>query len=81
MKDKVKTGDLICYDSVGTLAALTKVVTNSMYSRMGLIFEAPSKYSRSNEFYVLEVTRNRDKFQVRLNLHCLGSPLRAFIVI
>lgn len=64
MKDKVKTGDLICYDTVGTLPALTKVVTNSNYSRMGLIFEAPSKYSRQNEFFVFEITRNRDKFQV-----------------
>ena len=80
MKEKVKTGDIICYDGIGTLPAITKIVANSTYSRLGishfslsplsilsstigLIFEAPSKYSRQNELYILEVTRNRDRFQ------------------
>lgn len=55
IRDQVKSGDLICYDAPGLLPSMTKIVTNSPYSRIGLVFEAPTKYSRHNDLFVFEV--------------------------
>jgi predicted Ser/Thr protein kinase len=57
-----KTGDLITYNAVGILSSITKLVTNAPFSQVGLILNLPNKYTKKEELYVLEVTRNIDKF-------------------
>eukprot|EP00007_Cunea_sp_BSH-02190019_P001506 CAMPEP_0174248860 /NCGR_PEP_ID=MMETSP0417-20130205/43290_1 /TAXON_ID=242541 /ORGANISM="Mayorella sp, Strain BSH-02190019" /LENGTH=600 /DNA_ID=CAMNT_0015328727 /DNA_START=92 /DNA_END=1894 /DNA_ORIENTATION=+ len=60
---KFDTGDLIVYDERGLLPALTKLTSNSDYSRVGIVLKLANKWTQEQELYVAEVTRNIDKFQ------------------
>ena len=55
-----KTGDVIAYGGVGMLPSLTKLVSNSEYSTLGLILCLPNLYTQRLEYFVVEVTPNND---------------------
>jgi len=58
--DSFKTGDLIAYSGNGVVAAATKLITNSPFSHLGMIFRLPNKWTRKDELYVVEFTNNID---------------------
>eukprot|EP00009_Paramoeba_aestuarina_P005838 CAMPEP_0201517446 /NCGR_PEP_ID=MMETSP0161_2-20130828/8547_1 /ASSEMBLY_ACC=CAM_ASM_000251 /TAXON_ID=180227 /ORGANISM="Neoparamoeba aestuarina, Strain SoJaBio B1-5/56/2" /LENGTH=544 /DNA_ID=CAMNT_0047914943 /DNA_START=116 /DNA_END=1747 /DNA_ORIENTATION=+ len=60
--NQFETGDLITFSDIGVLGALTKVCSNSVYSRVGMVVKLPNKWTGRIEPYLLEVTRNIDNF-------------------
>jgi len=62
-KRQIKTGDLVVFNEVGVLPTLTKLMSNSNYSRVGLAVRLPNKWTTKDRLYILEITRNRSAFQ------------------
>lgn len=58
--DSFKTGDLLLYGGLGLNASLTRLVTSSPFSGVGLVLRLPNKYTRQDELYVAEFGRNID---------------------
>jgi hypothetical protein len=52
--------DLIAYSGIGALHSMTKLITNSPYSHVGMIFRLPNKWTRRDDLFVLEVARNNE---------------------
>jgi hypothetical protein len=61
--NRFDTGDLIVYNERGLMPSLTKLTSNSDYSRVGIVLKLANKWTQEQELYVAEVTRNIDKFQ------------------
>ena len=53
-----KTGDVIAYSGTGMLASLTKLLSNSDFSQLGIVLVLPNLYTHKPELYVAEVTPN-----------------------
>jgi hypothetical protein len=62
-KKQMKTGDLILYNETGLLPTMMKLASNSSISRVGMVLILPNKYTEKKKRYILEITRNTDKFQ------------------
>jgi len=56
-----KTGDLLLFDGIGLLPAITKLERNSPFSSVGMVVVLSSKWTGKDEVYVLEASRNIDK--------------------
>jgi len=61
-KFKLKTGDLILYSEIGLLATMCKLSRNSIHSRAGIVMKMPNKYTKNEELFVFEVTRNSEGY-------------------
>jgi Protein kinase domain/C2 domain len=57
-----KAGDLVVLSGIGMLDTLTQITTGFPFSRVGMVIEAPNKWTRMPELYLLECTRNVDGF-------------------
>jgi hypothetical protein len=62
LRKSVKTGDLVVYQETGFLGLTMSLVTNSPYSRVGMILRLPDKYTGRERPYVVELTSNPSKF-------------------
>jgi len=62
IKNNLKSGDVILYSEVGVLSTITRLLGNSDFSRVGIVLKLPNKYTEKMKLYVLEITRNCDKF-------------------
>ncbi|KAL6064799.1 rhodopsin [Balamuthia mandrillaris] len=60
--DRFKTGDLIAYSGIGFLHSINKLSSNSNYSHVGVVFRLPNKWTKREDLYILEISRNTDKF-------------------
>jgi len=61
-KKKLKSGDVLLYSEVGVLSTVTKLLGNCEFSRAGMIIKIPNRYTEKIKFFVIELTRNFDKF-------------------
>jgi hypothetical protein len=52
----------LLYEGVGVLASITRLTSASPYSKVGVIFKIPNKWTSRDDLYVLELTRNVDNF-------------------
>lgn len=57
-----KPGDVIVYSGNGMIDTLTQLSSGFPFSRIGVVIEAPNKWTRLPELYLLELTRNVDNF-------------------
>jgi hypothetical protein len=55
-----KTGDVLAFSGVGMLPTLTKLLSNSEVSSLGIVLFLPNLYTQRLEPYVAEVTPNSD---------------------
>ncbi len=55
-----KTGDVLVFSGVGMLPTLTKLLSNSEYSALGVVVILPNLYTQRSELYIAEVTPNHD---------------------
>jgi len=62
IENEFKNGDLILYTGIGVPSALSQLATNSPFTCVGLVLKLPNKWTQKEEFYILEVTRNTDRF-------------------
>lgn len=58
----IKTGDLIVYDGIGAIPALVKLNRNIPFSHLGLVIKLVNRWTRKDELFVLEFSRNVDQF-------------------
>jgi len=61
-KDMFRTGDLILFSGFGVIDSAVKLFENSNFSRIGMIVKLTNPYTERVECYLLEVTRNTDRF-------------------
>ncbi len=55
-----KTGDVLAFSGVGMLPTLTKLLSNSDVSALGIVLVLPNLYTQRLERYIAEVTPNTD---------------------
>eukprot|EP00211_Chloroparvula_japonica_P004557 CAMPEP_0119138748 /NCGR_PEP_ID=MMETSP1310-20130426/26234_1 /TAXON_ID=464262 /ORGANISM="Genus nov. species nov., Strain RCC2339" /LENGTH=620 /DNA_ID=CAMNT_0007129971 /DNA_START=33 /DNA_END=1896 /DNA_ORIENTATION=- len=60
LREKLQTGDLIAFNSFGTIPSVLKVQSGRDISSVGLVVVLPNKYTREDEYFILECTRNHD---------------------
>lgn len=60
--DSFKTGDLLIFSGIGALHSMNKLITNSPYSHVGMVFRLPNKWTRRDDLFVLEVAKNAEGF-------------------
>ena len=54
--------NIIVFSEIGMIGGLTKVFSNSTYSRLGLVVRLVNKWTCREEPFLLEITRNIDGF-------------------
>lgn len=57
-----KAGDVILYSMPGPLGSLLKLKYNTAWSHCGIVVELPNKWTGEPQLYVLEYTRNVERF-------------------
>ena len=57
---KFHTGDLILFSGAGPQNIATRLETGSQYSSAGMLVELPNKWTKAQEWYVVEATDNSD---------------------
>jgi len=62
IKKNFKSGDVILYSEVGLISTVPRLLGNCNYSRAGMVIRLPNKYTEKIKLYVIEITRNFDKF-------------------
>lgn len=61
MKHRLKTGDLLLFHESGLLGDAMSLATNSPFSRVGMVFRLPDKYTGREKVFLLEITQNPQK--------------------
>lgn len=61
-KKKLKVGDLIAFEEPGLLGTTVNLLTNSHYSRIGMIIKKKNKYTGEDKLFIAELARNPQKF-------------------
>jgi len=52
--------DLLIFSGIGALHSMNKLITNSPYSHVGMVFRLPNKWTRRDDLFVLEVAKNAE---------------------
>lgn len=58
---KFKTGDLILFSGAGPQNTAVRLLNGSNYSSAGILLQLPNRWTKQNEWYVLEASENCDK--------------------
>lgn len=62
IKKELKTGDLIVFHEDGVLGTFVNIITNSYFSRIGMVIKSYNKYTEKEKLYLVELTKNPQKF-------------------
>lgn len=74
---KFRTGDLILFSGAGPHNTAARLLNGSNYSSAGILLQLPNKWTKQNEWYVLEASENCDKLLDPVS-GTLGPGLRLF---
>ena len=61
MKHRLKTGDLLLFHESGLLGDAMTLATNTPFSRVGMVFRLPDKYTGREKVFLLEITQNAQR--------------------
>jgi hypothetical protein len=66
----------------GVLAAACQLITNTPYSHIGLAVYLPNKWTQEPELYIVELTKNFNRFVSLLSpLSSLSLSLSVFVCV